>query len=205
MEFIEYKITSDAIYLGERMKGNIFKPCIKTIPFTQISGALNNKFGKNNFKAVGYLTGGFEFNQINYLIYSPRERYSGISKVPLQIEFITNMLGKIYILKNEDAKALTDKFEIILGGLKSKGFGRCFLSKEGEVNAEKVINGILKVRIPLEEIGFFNIKKILNPIYGYLFKPLYKTFTGNYVCSLFEGSKVVGPTFLLNENGGSNG
>lgn len=197
MEFMEFKITSEALYLGERPKGNIFKPCIKTIPFSQISGALNRKLGLNSLKAVGYLTGNSEFNQLNYLIYSPRDRNSGISKVPLQVEFLTNMLGKVFVLKDEDSRILPDYFEVTLGGLRSKGFGRCLLSKEKELNGTDVVSGMLNVRIPIEESDSFNIRRILRPIYGYLFKPLPNTFTGSYILSLFEGSEVVAPKFLL--------
>jgi len=81
MGFIEYSIHADALYIGERMKGSIFKPCIKTIPFSQISGALNTKFGRTDFKAVGILNEDAEFNRIDYLTYSPRDRNSGISKI----------------------------------------------------------------------------------------------------------------------------
>lgn len=197
MEFMEYRITSDALYMGERPKGNIFKPCIKTIPFSQISGALNAKFGKSNFKAVGYLTGNSEFNQTNYLIYSPRDRNSSVSKLPLQVEFLVNVLGKIYVFKNEDSKSLPDTFEIGIGGLRSKGFGNCLLHRERDLEGKEVSRGVLNIRIPLEEKDSFNIRTILKPVYGYLFKPLPNTFTGNYVLSLFEGSEVVGPKFLL--------
>jgi hypothetical protein len=205
MEFLEYRITCDALYLGERPKANIFKPCIKTIPFSQISGAFHWRFGGNNFKAVGYLTGNSDFNQTNYLIYSPRNRNSDISKIPLQVEFLVNVLGKVYVLKNEDSMALLDRFEIVLGGLRSKGFGKCLLSKEGEVNGNEVSRGILNVRIPMEETESFNIKNILRPVYGYLFKPLPNTFTGSYVLSLFEGSELVAPKFFLMPSGGAYG
>ena len=124
MDFMEYKLTSDALYLGERPKGNIFKPCIKTIPFSQISGALNKTFGADNIKSVGYLTGNSDFNQTNYLIYSPRDRTSGISKIPLQVEFLVNVVGKVYIAKNEHSEKLPVHFEIAMGGLRSRGFGR---------------------------------------------------------------------------------
>jgi hypothetical protein len=205
MEFMEYKIMSDALYLGERPKGNIFKPCIKTIPFSQISGALNRLFGLANFKAVGCLTGNVEFNQINYLIYSPRDRISNTSKIPLQVEFLVNVLGKVYVLKNECSEILPDKFEIVLGGLKAKGFGRCLLSKEREIDGKEVGQGLLNVRIPVEEAESFNIRKVLTPVYGYLFKSIPQTFTGNYVRSLFEGSEVVAPKFLLMSRGGVHG
>lgn len=197
MGFIEYSIHADALYIGERMKGSIFKPCIKTIPFSQISGALNTKFGRTDFKAVGILNEDAEFNRIDYLTYSPRDRNSGISKIPLQIEFLTNVSGSVFIFENEASNNLPAEFEIFLGGLKSKGFGRCRLKFSGNITDLASRQGILNVRLPLEERDTFNIRKILNPLYGYLFKPVPLTYTGNYILSLFEGSKVVSPSFLL--------
>lgn len=197
MGFIEYSIHADALYIGERMKGSIFKPCIKTISFSQISGALNTKFGRTDFKAVGILNEDAEFNRIDYLTYSPRDRNSGISKIPLQIEFLTNVSGSVFIFENEASNNLPAEFEIFLGGLKSKGFGRCRLKFSGNITDLASRQGILNVRLPLEEKDTFNIRKILKPLYGYLFKPVPLTYTGNYILSLFEGSKVVSPSFLL--------
>lgn len=202
MTFLEYLLRSDALYLGERPKGNIFKPCIKTIPFTQITGALRKKFEIDDIKAVGYLVEDEDFNQPNYLIYSPRDRYSNLSKIPLQVEFLTNVLAKVFVLKTESTERLPENFEIVMGGLKSKGFGSCTLVKQKEISAQKFIPGTLRVRIPEEEVSSFGIKRVLRPVYGYLFKPTPHTFTGVYVRSLFEGSEVVGPEFLLEPLGG---
>ena len=85
-----------------------------------------------------------------------------------------------------------------MGGLRSKGFGVCILNKVKVLDAEKRTEGILKVRIPLGEIGNFSIRLKEKPVYGYLFKPVPNTFTGNYIISLFEGSEVEAPDFLIN-------
>jgi len=198
MVFIEYGLTSDSLYLGERMKGNVFKPCLRTIPFSQISGALNARFGRSDFKAVGVFDGMSEFNRINYLTYSPRDRVFGTSKIPLQVEFLSNVSAKVFIFENEGTKILPAEFEIFLGGLKSKGFGRCFLRQQKRVDNLSPLRGTLNVRIPVEEKEYFNVRVINDsPVYGYLFKPIPGTFTGEYVLSLFEGSVVSAPKFLL--------
>jgi len=202
---MDYKITAEALYLGERPKGNIFKPCIRTIPFSQISGALNRAFGSTSIKAVGCLTEHPDCNQTQYLTYSPRDRGSDISKVPLQVEFLVNVLGKVYVLRNEDSSVLPDRLGISMGGLRSKGFGSCLLVKEREIEGTEVAPGLLNVRIPMEETESFNIRSILRPVYGYLFKPLPNAFTGSYVLSLFEGSVVVAPKFLMRSNGRAHG
>ena len=40
MEFLEYKLRSDMLCLGERTKKGTFKPTITTIPYSQITGAI---------------------------------------------------------------------------------------------------------------------------------------------------------------------
>lgn len=44
MKFMEYELISDLLCMGERVKGGLVKPCVKTIPYSQISGALRRRF-----------------------------------------------------------------------------------------------------------------------------------------------------------------
>lgn len=199
MFFIEYDLTSDLLFLGERPKGGIFKPCLRTIPFSQITGVLNARFGRNDFKAVGYLRSDSACNDIGYLTYAPRDRHISLSKIPLQVEFLSNVTAAVFVRQDIATEALPEEFEIHLGGLRSRGFGRCQLKKRAIVDARKVNKGSLNVRIPLEEGESFNIRTIIRPVYGYLFKPLPLEYTGEYVLSLFEGSELVAPPFLLKE------
>lgn len=197
MAFLEYELIADALYLGERPKGEIFKPCIGTIPFSQISGALNRAFGRQDFKAAGYLVPEGHYNQVRYLTYSPRDRVANLSKVPLQVEFLSEVLSRILILDNDAAKILPELFSLPLGGLRSRGFGSCRLTLKQRLSEWKPVKGTLLTRIPMSELHLFDIRNILAPKYGYLFKPEPGTFTGVYVKSLFENSLVVGPPFLL--------
>ncbi len=199
MSFIEYHLSSNYLYLGERAKGGIFKPCLKTIPFSQISGALNVLYGSEDFKAVGYLSGESGFNQVAHLIYSPRDRDKGTSKLPLRVEFLTNVSARIFVLVNNASAILTKDFEITLGGLKSKGFGRCNLKWVRERGEDEVRRGILNVRIPCHETSLFQIRNVIKPLYGYLFRPDRVKYSGEYVLSFFEGTEVVAPVFLLKE------
>jgi hypothetical protein len=172
---------------------------LRTIPFSQISGALNAKFGRDDFKAVGCLSGNSTFNTISSMIYSPRDRYVSSSKVPLQVEFLSNVSALVFVKQDSATDFLPDHFDIFLGGLKSRGFGECHLEKSRIVDGSKVKPGKLKFRIPCDEMVSFNIKKVIKPVYGYLFKPLPETFTGEYVLSLFEDTEVVAPNFMLKE------
>lgn len=198
MKFWEYRLEADALYLGERPKGEIFKPCIRTIPFSQITGALNRAFGRRerDFKAAGYLVSHADHNQPRHLIYSPRERVGNYSKVPLQVEYLSQVLGKVFILANAAAQDLPEKFGLHLGGMRSRGFGRCRLTRINEHVHERPETGRLMTRIPISELDAFGITEVV-PRYGYLFLPTPKTLTGFYVKALFEKSVVQGPSFLL--------
>jgi len=196
MRFIEFDLYSDTLCMGERMKGGLFRPCAKTIRYSQISGALRKKFGAREIHAVGYLVEGNGYNKTDYLIYSPRDKASAVSKVPLQVEFLANVRGKVYVVENDSTAKLPQKFEILMGALISKGFGLCRLNRRRTIEVEGAKPGILRTRIPFDKQETFGIKNILKPVYGYLFEPTSPT-SGIYVLSLFEGSEVVAPEFLV--------
>jgi len=196
VRFIEFDLYSDALCMGERTKGGLLRPCCRTIRYSQISGALRKKFGVGDIHAAGYLVDGNGYNRTDYLIYSPRERVRGVSKVPLQVEFLTNVRGKVYALENDSAANFPDRFVVHMGAFISKGFGLCKLRKMAVVEAEPPAKGILRTRIPLDKLDTFNVRRVIKPVYGYLFEPTSPT-TGTYVLSLFEGSEVVAPEFLI--------
>ena len=196
MRFIEFDLYSEALCMGERTKGGLLRPCSRTIRYSQISGALRSKFGANEIHAAGYLVEGNGYNKTEYLVYSPRERVKGVSKVPLRIEFLANVRGKVYILENDFTTTFPHRFEILMGALISKGFGLCALHKVGLVEAGPPRPGALRTRIPLDKAEIFNIRRVIRPVYGYLFEPT-SPISGKYILSLFEGSEVVAPEFLV--------
>lgn len=200
MEFIKYILTSDMLCMGERIKKGTFRPTIRTIPYSQITGALKAVFGEREIHAVGHLTKNGKHNKVDYLTYSPRDRELGTSKLPLTVEFLTDVFGTAYVLKTEDTEDFPEEFEIRMGAMKSRGFGLCTLKKSNEVNNFTTKKGVLNTRIPEEHLDKFGIRNVIKPVYGYLFKPTSST-TGVYVRSLFEGSEIAGPEFLLEEGG----
>jgi hypothetical protein len=203
MRFIEYTINSEALCMGERTKAGLIKPTCRTIRYSQITGALRRRFGEDGIHAVGFLIEKEGYNQINYLTYSPRDRILDHSKIPLQVEYLTDVLGKVFVLENELTQSFPDPLEITMGALLSKGFGKCILKREGIIETDSPQRGYLRTRIPEELMNIFGIVKVLQPVYGYLFKPTSPS-TGVYVKSLFEGSLVIGPQFILTK-GGTNG
>lgn len=201
MDFLIYELTAAALCLGERAKGNLFKPCLQTIPFSAITGALNRRFGEDGdaegFKGVGFLEKAVERNRGELLTYSPRDRVREVSKIPLQVEFLADVLATILVLASERAARLPERFELELGGLRSHGFGRAQLIFRERLAAGNPRPGSLRVRLPEEEAPSFGIVRVEAPVYGYLFKPTREKPPGVYVRSLFEGSRVVAPEPLL--------
>ena len=191
-EYLEYALESEALILGERVKGGIFRPSCKTLRWSTITMALRKLFGSKDIHAVGIFDSEPE---TRYFVYSPAERATGISKVPLQVEVLNNAIGKVYIVKNGDVN-FPEEFVIFLGALISKGFGKCDLKYEREINNVERTKGILNTRIPIKYKDMFLIEEKDKPVYGYLFEPTSET-SGVYIKSLFEGSEVVGPKFLL--------
>lgn len=204
MKFIEYELTSELLCMGERVKGGLVKPCARTIRYSQISGALRRKFeveDLNTIHAVGHLVKDREHNKSSFLIYSPRDRALELSKIPLQVEYLSDVLGKVFILENDFTRNFPDEIIIQMGGLISKGFGICRLRKTGthEVTEKDKDIGSLKARIPCKYLDIFGIKIRDNkPVYGYLFEPTSPT-TGVYIKALFEGSKVRAPKFFIKQ------
>ena len=191
-EYLQYALESEALILGERMKGGVFRPSCKTLRWSTITMALRKFFGSKDIHAVGI----FEPEpETSYFVYSPAERATGISRIPLQVEVLNDVKGKVYIVKNDEVN-FPEEFEIFLGALISKGFGRCNLEYEGEINNIERTEGILNTRIPIKYKDKFLIEERDKSVYGYLFEPTSET-SGIYIKSLFEGSEVVGPKFLL--------
>lgn len=200
MKYIQYSFHSETLCIGERIKKGTFRPTITTIPYTQITGALKAYFGGKETHAVGHIA---SYEAIEYLTYSPRDRIIGTSKIPISIEFLVDAKGSIYVLKNEETENLPDKIEIMMGALRTKGLGRTVLTKNSiiEVDEAQLEDGTLNTRIPLEHLDKFMVKSI-KPRYGYLLKPL-SLSKAVYVKSLFEGSEVYAPRFLINGGSGN--
>jgi hypothetical protein len=202
MSFLEYKLKSEAICLGERIKKGTYRPTAMTIPYSQITGALRAFFGRRNIHATGCIV---NYAQKGYLIFSPKDNVTGTSKLPVTTEVLINMEGKVFVVKNEDTADFPNNFSLMIGALRTRGLGVAQLKKIREIEmidkGKFLKHGILNTRIPLEHLDKFEVifdEKRMTPVYGYLFKPT-SISTGDYVLSLFEGSEVRGPEFLLKE------
>lgn len=196
MGFLEYELTAPTLCIGERVKGGIFRPCdTRTIRYSTITGALRAYFPYPDLHATGYLEEEEGYNQVDYFVYSPQDRVAGISKVPITAQFLTNVHGRIYV--KEGNFELPKEIHLAMGALKSRGFGQCRLQHLRTLDAQ-IVRGELRTRIPCDLQAEFDIRNVIKHVYGYLFRPTSPT-DGIYVLSLFEGSVVAGPYFLVKE------
>lgn len=196
--FFEYELRADLLCIGERTKKGTFKPCVKTIPYSTITYALQTALGRNDIHAVGMLDEKFlrdidRFRGIQ--TYSPRSRYEDVSKVPLNIEYLIDVVGRVYLL-SEEGTAPETSFEITMGAFRSKGFGRCVLEPKQRIKDPSIKKGVLLTRLPVKRFDLFGIARVEKPIYGYLFEPS-DISTGTYFKSIIEGSVITAYDFLL--------
>lgn len=193
--FWEYELTADLLCLGERIKKGTFRPSLKTIPSTQISGALNYHLGRRDIWAIGYLTD----CGVEYCVQAPRDHTTGVSKVPLTIEVLRAVTGKVFIEGWNERPPLG--LSLALGALRSKGFGRTQLRYKQSVEPKKTIGKLLS-RLPECEAEKVGIDQIIRPTYGYLYmprrtEPAVYSISGYYVRALLEGSIVDGFDFVV--------
>lgn len=203
IRFWEYELTSDLLCIGERIKKGLVRPCVKTIPYSTITGALRQEvLGVPSWQQVGHAVGFLEegYSEVTF-VGGPQDAATGVSKLPLTVFALANVRGKVFIVYDEHTKDLDPKLQFSMGALKSKGFGRVCLRRVGErpieVDPDGCVLGRLRTRIPESLLLTFGITPpAIKPVYGYLFKPTSDT-GGVWVRSLFQGSIVRAPALLV--------
>lgn len=193
MRFYEYRLISPALCLGERLKAGLFRPCdTRTIRYSAITGALRQLL-PGDVHAAGYILQDPP-PQVRHWVYAPRDRGAGVSKLPITVQYLANVEGRVYAIPG--GSELPRRLEFSLGALKSHGLGRCHMELLGTVEPPTV-RGKLLTRLPEDVARLFGVKAI-QPRYGYLFRPTSAT-DGVYIRSLFEDSLVEGPACLVQE------
>jgi hypothetical protein len=199
--FLHFKLSTQAVAIGERVKGGTFRPCIETIPTSTLKGAFKEQFGLENIAAIGF------FDKTSYekalFTYAPFDAVLNTSKLPITLEYLkskhdsTAVTADVYVLKNKAAEPLIKSMPstISIGALKSKDFGRCSIDYIKAVKTPSKV-GYLKGRLIEEEATVFGIVNIIKASYGYLFYPKNR-ITGVYKRALFEGSIIEGPEILI--------
>lgn len=198
--FLHFELKSEALAIGERIKGGTFRPCIENIPTSTLKGSFKEHFGLTDALAIGFFREGTYDKEI--FTYAPFDIFLGTSKLPISLEYLKPadgteaVIADIYVVKNRTTESLIKvATEISLGALKSKGFGRCEIRYIGEVKPSLKV-GYLKGRLLEEECIIFGITKVIKPCYGYLFYPTSEV-SGMYKKALFEGSIIEGPDILI--------
>jgi len=198
--FLHFELKTQALAIGERIKGGTFRPCIETIPTSTLKGSFRDHFGLEDVLAIGFFRE--DTYQKDVFTYAPFDSFLGTAKLPISLEYLKPANGTkaveadIYVVKNEAVKLLVKDAptEISLGALKSKGFGKCELRYMGEIKPNLKV-GYLKGRLLEDERSAFGIIKVIKPCYGYLFYPTSEV-SGVYKRALFEGSIIEGPEIL---------
>jgi hypothetical protein len=144
------------------------------------------------------VAGATDANRLESLAFAPRNRARGLSVVPLEIEYLSNVYAEVFILRTDETRLWPTVFDFSMGAMKSKGFGRCHLSWIGEHTCQNPVEGELCARLPDQPAvrDAFGIRNVIEPVYGYLFSPT-SPVSGVYVKSLFEGSRIAAYDILL--------
>lgn len=207
-KFFEYSFSSEMLCIGERVKKGTFKSCITTIPCSTISEALNAHLGREDIFALGFLDDDYlskidERKKRALMTTAPKDSALLVSKLPLVTEYLVEAKGKIFIRAVDGLEEILKKHpKFRMGALKSKGLGNCQVEFRRVLEEKdlKPIEGKLKTRIYEDKttLTILGIKEIFKPIYGYLYKRT-SPVSGYYQRSLFEGTILTGPKFILEE------
>jgi hypothetical protein len=213
-KFFKLTFTSDLLYIGERIKKGTFKPSVSPITskykrvggaddilpisYSTITGAVKSVLGEEkNIHAIGKI---MKYKR-GYMAVAPYDVALNTSKLPITIEYLTDVEGEVYIKKTNDVSSPDVlkkilKREFYMGGLKSKGFGKCKIISAIEIESKRVMEkSIFLSRIYYEDdiLKQFGLRKenIIKPYFGYLFRKT-SSFEGYYQKSIFEGTIIEG-------------
>lgn len=205
-KYYKFTFRSELLYIGERTKKGTLKPFISPlhakykgkfrtegilpIPYSTLTGAIAALLGENkNIHAIGKITS----YEKSYMAVAPYDAAINTAKLPITIEYLTNVKGEMYVKKTDDFHSPTLLGDAIyLGGLKSKGFGRCEFVSDKEFEPETIKgDGVFLSRIYYEDetLAQFGMTpaNIIKPYFGYLFKRT-SDYDGYYQKAIFENT-----------------
>jgi hypothetical protein len=201
-QFLVYCLQSDALCLGERVKKGTYRTTVTTVPYSQITGALRAHFA-GDIHAVGYFVRPDPSNPEDLAAHTETVTFAlvdsvrGTAKLPIEVQVLTDVKAQIYVRLNDDTRDLPPLIHLSMGAYRNKGLGACVLDYTMTMDGYEVMKGELLTRIPENRLGLFEVRRVHRHVYGYLFEPDEAHESGCYVRSLFEGSIVEGPSFLV--------
>jgi hypothetical protein len=194
--------TPGVLCLGERLKKGTIRPSAKTLASTQITGALRVALNDETVWATGYLE---KYDPPQFIVVAPRDVVTEVSKVPLLVEVLTNVTGRVFVFA-KPGQTLPERIPLRLGAFLSKGFGHCELRRQNGAPDLALHTGALRCRLPESDLHYIGVDKpaeqVCRPIYGYLFRPQYQrgqsyTIRGVYERALLEDSIVQAYRFVV--------
>lgn len=211
IRLLEFRMKSDAICLGERKKKGTYRSSVHTIPYSQITGALEAAWGAGDdthgrvhavgvFKTPDPADAAAIAQHTETQVYARRDLAMGVAVLPIETRILTDVIGKVFVVANAFTEGQgRDAFEIHMGAYRQKGLGLCSLTfcQLHELDESAFVRGKLRTRLPERVAGLFGIGKVEQPAYGYLFWPDEARESGHYVRSLFEESVLTGPAVLV--------
>jgi hypothetical protein len=207
LTFLKLRLTTQAIAVGERIKKGTFRPCIETLPTSTLMGCFYQYFELQDNVVIGF----FERDTYQKAIftYAPFDASLGTAKLPLSLEYLApkeglqEIAGEVYIEATNATRSIFTKnggtHQVVMGALRSKGFGHCKLSFEKEIQPERKV-GYLRGNLRISDLAAFGItprKDVILERYGYLFRPDAYHVSGKYEKALFTGTILEGPDFLI--------
>lgn len=213
IEYYEYTMKAELLCISERMKKGNYRPCVSTIPFSTITGALKEAYfeREDDVFAAGYITAiDGQPNNDNVtpqlLTVAPQNLVTGVARegiAPVMVEYLHDIEAKVFVVKNEAAEKTigqNNNLRINIGGFRSKGMGCATLTRASSTIMRKQ-KGILLTRIPEKYINNFGIDKVIRPRFCYLHEPdPARPYSPNvYNLSYMEGSEVEGTSPLIRE------
>lgn len=199
--FWEYELTCDALCLGERTKKGTYRASLdSSIPYSQITGALRARRRGEGRESDIHAVGRIQKFRRETKMRGLRDVFSDTAKLPLEIEFLSDVHARVYIPTDGDAAELEADLMLEMGAYRSLGFGQCRLKRTKPALEFKPVEGRLAVRVPENSrvLELFQIQ-VKMPIFGYLFQPDAAHEGGEYVRALFEDSWVSAPLPFLKE------
>lgn len=193
----KYQVTAELLCIGDRMRGSIFRPCLDVLPATTLEGALRDKFPRPDrcVFAIGRIV---EANR-EAIIYSPRDRVAGASKVPIQTEYLANVRAEVFIRLNDWTLKFPEQFSMRMGAMRAQGCGWTeWHAADDGIEAGKPVWGTLYSRLPdvPKWREAFGIRNVESPVVGYLPIPERGART-YYQRALLEGSRVLGDAVVV--------
>jgi len=214
IKLVHLNLQAESLVLGDRIKRQTFRPCIDTLPSSTVAGALVEYSGGRTILGIGFLRQG-SFSKALF-VHSPRSQLTGVSVLPLTVEYLTPrhgarfIEGDVYLLHSSDAAALVPHLPLTIhmGALRYKGFGRCTLTLNqltrcapGRPSNPTIpfVRGFFRGRIREPELAAFGIT-VVSPRYGYLAEPdPNNPRKVRYRRAIMEGSLVEAPQVFVSE------